>query len=302
MQTRYRHGWLFSLLLIVGVFLADQTICLARDVPQLAGRVNDNASMLSAPSRALLENQLAELEATDSTQIVVLTIDSLEGASVGGYAMQVVEDWKIGQQQVDNGALLLIAKTDRKIRIEVGYGLEGKLTDLVAGRIIDGIITPAFKQGKFDGGIVAGVSAMIGTVKGEYSSENLPVKTSKDQGRDPGGIVGVLIFGFIFMKGMAKKHAWIAACVGAVATPIAGFIFGFTAWPALLFFAGLGASIAFIAGMWPSSSVGHSSGIGGYIGGGGSRHSSGSFGGGSFGGSFGGGGGSFGGGGASGGW
>ena len=298
MQTRYKYGWLLSLLFLLCVFVVGQTICLASDVPKLSGRVNDYASMLSAASRALLDTQLAELETTDSTQIVVLTVDSLGGESVDGYAMQVVESWKIGQQQVDNGALLLIAKNDRKIRIEVGYGLEGKLTDLVAGRIIDGIITPDFKQGKFDQGIVAGVAAMIGTVQGEYSSENLPVNTSKADDSDPGGIIGVLIFGFIFMKGMAKKHSWIAACVGAVATPIAGLIFGFTAWPTLLFFAGLGASIAFIAGMWPNSSAGHSSGTGGYLGGGGSSRSSGSFGGGSFGG----GGGSFGGGGASGGW
>ena len=296
MQNRYKHGWFFSLLLLICAFLSGQTICLAKDVPQLGGRVNDNASMLSAASIEILDKQLAELEATDSTQIVLLTVDSLEGESVDGYAMQVVEAWKIGQQQFDNGALLLIAKNDKKIRIEVGYGLEGTLTDLISGRIIDGIITPAFKVGRFDQGIVAGVEAMIATVKGEYSSENLPAGKSKAEENDPGGIIAVLMFAFIFMKGIARKHSLVAVFVGAVVTPIAGFLFGFTAWPMLLFFSGLGAIIALIAGMSPNSSVGRSLRTGRSFGGRSGRSSGRSSN------RFGGGGGGFGGGGASGGW
>ncbi|MGB5444980.1 MAG: TPM domain-containing protein, partial [Psychromonas sp.] len=186
-----------------------------------------------------------------------------------------------------------IAKNDKKIRIEVGYGLEGKLTDLIAGRIIDGIITPAFKKGQFEQGIVAGIEAMIGTVRGEYNSENLPASNSNGNENDPGGIISVLIFVFIFLKGVAKKHSLVAAGVGAVVTPIAGFIFGFTAWPVLIIFAVLGTIIGLIAGMVPSSSLGRTLGRGRSSGSGRSGRSSGRFGGG---------GGGFGGGGASGGW
>ena len=308
MQTRYKYGWLFSVLFVLCLFVVGQTICLASDVPQLRGRVNDDANMLSATSRAQLDAQLAELEATDSTQIVVLTTNSLGGESVGGYAMKVVEAWKIGQGQFDNGALLLIAKKERKIRIEVGYGLEGKLTDSVAGRIIDGIITPAFKKGKFDGGIVAGVTAMIGTVRGEYSADNLPVaQTGNDS--DPGGIIGVVIFGFIFIRQFGGKHPKISTAIGAVVTPISALFFGVSALPPLIFFALFGGSIAFIASRVSASSKGRSkntvgrrrSSVGRTSG---AVLGSGGFGGGRSGGGggFSGGGGGFGGGGASGGW
>ena len=142
----------------------------ALQVPALKGRVNDYAGLLSQGTDEQLEAALAELERTDSTQIVVLTIPSLEGDSLEDFSIHVAEQWQIGQKGKDNGALLLVSKSDRKIRIEVGYGLEGKLTDLVCGRIIRNVIVPQFKMGHFDQGIIDGVAAIAGVVRGEYTA------------------------------------------------------------------------------------------------------------------------------------
>jgi uncharacterized protein len=140
----------------------------AFQVPPSQGYVTDLAGILSPDTKQQLEQFLSQFEASDSTQIVVLTIPSLEGETVESAALKVAESWRIGQKGKDNGALLLIAKEERKVRIEVGYGLEGRLTDLLAGRIIDQEITPRFKAGDFDGGVIAGVNAMVGAVRGEY--------------------------------------------------------------------------------------------------------------------------------------
>ncbi|MCF6179711.1 MAG: TPM domain-containing protein, partial [Geopsychrobacter sp.] len=117
------HISLFSLLIL----LLPLNL-LALEVPKLDGYVNDRAGVISAQTELKIESFLRSFEASDSTQLVVLTIDSLEGDSLEDYSLRVVDKWKIGQKGKDNGALLLIAKAEHKIRIEVGYGLEGKLT------------------------------------------------------------------------------------------------------------------------------------------------------------------------------
>ncbi len=144
------------------------TTVAAIEIPRLTGYVNDTAGMIPAATELKLEQYLEQFEQTDSTQIAVLTLPSLDGGEISDTALQVAEQWKLGQSGSDNGILLLIAKEERKIRIEVGSGLEGRLTDLLAGRIIDNEITPRFKQGDFNGGIVAGVVAMSQAVRGEY--------------------------------------------------------------------------------------------------------------------------------------
>jgi uncharacterized protein len=122
------------------------------DVPKLQGYVNDYAGMISPSVKSRIVEELRAFEQSDSTQIVLLTIPSLEGENIEEFGIKVAERWKIGQQQKDNGVLLIVSKEERKIRIEVGRGLEGKLTDLMAGRIIDQVITPRFRQGDFDAG------------------------------------------------------------------------------------------------------------------------------------------------------
>jgi uncharacterized protein len=133
----------------------------ALDVPKATGYINDRAGILSAETEQKLESFLRGFEQSDSTQIVVLTVGSLEGESLDEYALKVAESWGIGQERTDNGALLLIAKEERKVRIEVGYGLEGTLTDALSKVIIANAITPRFQAGNFGDGIARGVDDII---------------------------------------------------------------------------------------------------------------------------------------------
>jgi uncharacterized protein len=163
----------------------------ALEIPKLTGYVNDLAGVISPEIELKIENFLQEFEASDSTQLVILTIGSLEGDSLEEYSLRVAESWKIGQKEKDNGALLLIAKQERKVRIEVGYGLEGKLTDLLAGRIIDQEITPYFKAGDYDAGVIAGISSMAEAVRGEYKGTG---RTAKKKKRSSWGSLALLLF------------------------------------------------------------------------------------------------------------
>ena len=271
----------------------------ALEVPALKGRVNDFARILSPATVSQLESVLISLETTDSTQIVVLTIPSLEGASLEDVSLKTAEKYKIGQKEFDNGALLLIARDDRKLRIEVGYGLEGTLTDLVSGQIIRNIITPQFRKGNFDQGVIDGVGAMISTVKGEFQATPLSDYSSTGS-NDTGGLIMSLVFISFFFGSMFKANKLFAAAVGGAVSPIIGFLFFSLTGIALMALIPVGMIGGLIASILASSS-GTGRGGGGtggtYIGtGGGFGRSSGGFGG------FGGGGGGFGGGGASGGW
>jgi uncharacterized protein len=143
----------------------------ALDIPNLRGYVNDYADMISGSARTKLEEELKSFEQSDSTQLVILTIPSLEGETLEDYSIKVVEAWRLGQARKDNGILFLVSKNDRKMRIEVGRGLEGRLTDLMAGRIIDLVIKPRFKRGDFDGGFAAGVASLIDATRGEFRAE-----------------------------------------------------------------------------------------------------------------------------------
>ena len=271
----------------------------AREVPPLQGRINDLAGMLSPSAAHALEAALAELERTDATQIVVLTIPSLEGDSLEDFSLRVAETWRIGQKEHDNGALLLVAKKERKIRIEVGYGLEGTLTDLVSGRIIRNVITPEFRNGNFDRGILAGVSAMVGTVRGTYTAEEGARSPAKR--RTSGGGAGLfgLFAALLILNMLGRISKPLGAVAGGVIVPILGVallglgLIGFLVLIPVGLLTGL--FLGPLGGVLNSShSRYRSSGSGFWMGGGG-------FGGGGFGG-FSGGGGGFGGGGASGGW
>ncbi len=296
-----RHGTFLLLLLSFGLVLSRQPQgAYALAVPSLTARVNDFAGVLSPATRQQLEYVLADLEKTDSTQLAVLIIPTLDGENLEDFSLKVVEQWKLGQKNLDNGALLLIAKNDRKLRIEVGYGLEGVLTDLKSSRIIRDIITPQFRNGNFDQGVIDGVSAMIAVVRGEFN-----VQQVDDSGKGaPGDMAGFLIFLLfaIFNIGkMLSRNKLMAGTIGAVAAPVIGSLFLGPQWPILLALIPGGFLAAFLA----SSLLGNFSGPAGRGRGGNGGYSSGGFGGGGgFGGSggFGGGGGGFGGGGSSGSW
>lgn len=273
---------------------------LALEVPQLSQRVTDKARMLSSATVSQLDQVLSAFEQEESTQIAVLTIGSLQGAGLESFSLKVVENWQLGREDLDNGALLLIVRDDRKIRVEVGYGLEGSLTDLTAGRIIRNTITPQFKNGNFDQGVIDGVSAMIAAVRGEYTGE-LPQKKQGKQDE----VTGYIIFISFLLFNLGKifgRNKVLGGAVGAGVLPLITSLFIGFSWPLFLLLIPAGFLVGYLSSLLlarsPSSrrsgrSRNRNSGI-----------SRGGFGGGSFGGGggFSGGGGGFGGGGASGGW
>ena len=132
------------------------------------GYVSDFAGLMSPAVKANLEGQLRSFESQTSNQIVVATFPSLEEESLEDFSIRLAEQWKVGQKGKDNGAILLIFKNDRKVRIEVGYGLEGVLPDAICKLIIESEITPRFRQGRFDEGIQRAVEAMMAATKNEY--------------------------------------------------------------------------------------------------------------------------------------
>ncbi len=162
------------LILLFGVLVTVQS-AFALKIPKLIGRVNDYATVLTSDQKASFNNLLKEVETANSAQVVLLTINSLEGENLEDFSMTVAEKWKLGQKNKDNGVLLLIVVKDKKIRIEVGYGLEGVLTDLKCGYIIRQLIVPDFKKRNFYEGINEGLTAITGliTKKYEISSEQL---------------------------------------------------------------------------------------------------------------------------------
>jgi len=268
----------------------------AREVPGYKGYVNDYASMMSAETRAKLERELQAFDLSDSTQIAVLTIDSLDRDALEDFSIRVVDQWKIGRKGKDNGVLFLAVKNDRKLRIEVGRGLEHVLTDLAAGRIIDRVVAPLFKSGRFDAGFEAGVLAIIQTTRGEYKPEAGGRRGQGDGG--PPLLFKYLFFGIALIAFLGSNSKKLGVVAGCVLVPLMFFMGlpGVLGWPLLLLLIPLGGLGGLLLPLLLSGMMQHGR-RGGFYGGGG--FGGGGFGGGGFGG-FGGGG--FGGGGASGGW
>lgn len=185
------------------------TIQLARsiEIPYLSGRVNDYAQILSEDARELLSEKLREHEDSTTNQVVVLTLPSLQGESIEDFSNEVFNAWGLGQQGQDNGILIIVVPDERRMRIEVGYGLETSVPDIMAGRIIREVMTPRFRDGDFDGGILEGTQALIDILAGDelpaHTGSSEPVDSSSMSGLsdlDPGmSIIGRILFGaFIF--------------------------------------------------------------------------------------------------------
>jgi uncharacterized protein len=267
-------------------------------VPPLTGRVVDQTGTLSSDTVASLTQKLKDFEARKGSQIAVLIVPTTAPETIEQYSIRVAEAWKVGRKKVDDGAILLIAKNDHKLRIEVGYGLEGALTDVTAQRIIDEVITPKFKSGDFTGGISDGVDRIVGVVNGEPLPAPQP-EWQSFRGEDRYDILfnPLILFGMFAVGGVLRML--LGRLLGSVAI---GGVFGLVAWLAVgsLAVSVIAAFVAFAFAMF-AESVSSSNGRGGWVGGGGggsfSRSSSSSDRGG-----FSGGGGSFGGGGASGSW
>lgn len=163
--------------------------------PPLSGRVVDDADMLDAAQRQQLDAQLQAHENATGNQVVVVTLPDLDGYDIESYGYQLGRHWGIGQKGEDNGVLLIVAKEERKVRIEVGYGLEGTLTDAISANIIHTVILPQFRRGDFAGGIEQGVTAIIEALGGQYQ-----MRQRGGQGRadDREWVVGMFVF-FIFV-------------------------------------------------------------------------------------------------------
>ena len=275
-----RRLWLWSLGLrfarpgmaagLAAALLFSLAALAALDFPPLTGRVVDQANVMTPESRSELETKLKDLEDKSGIQLVVATVKSLQGGDIETYANELFRTWKLGQAQKNNGVLLLIAPNEHRVRIEVGYGLEGTLTDALSSVIISSAIVPRFKTGDFSGGISRGVDGIISVLSGDTSDWQRKVDVRQDDPEsDFDKLFPILFFLLILFicwylirnaGGGGPSSGGTARRAGPLFIPYGGSSWG-----------------------------------GGGFGGGG-------FGGGGFGGGFGGGGGSSGGGGASGGW
>ena len=291
------HNWASRLAGLLVLLLAVLTSAWGQDivpVPALKARVTDLTHTLTPDQSAQLEQKLAAFEARKGSQIAVLIVPTTKPEEIEQYSIRVAEQWKVGRKGVDDGAILLVAKDDRALRIEVGYGLEGALPDVTAKRIVSDIVVPHFKSGDFYGGIDAGVDAMIKVVDGEQLPSP-PAAQRPFDNIDGGKLHSLFIIGFIlvFVVGGILRSA-----LGRLpAAGVMGGILGVIAWfiASSLIAAVVVAIIAFVFTLASGSAGRGGLGRGGWGSGGWSGGSGG-------GGGFSGGGGGFGGGGASGRW
>ena len=284
------------LYLLAAVWIIGTSSSVAAALPQPAGYVTDEAGLLTPQQIASLDRTLSEYEQRTSNQIVVLTVKSLEGQDIESYSIAVAGAWKAGQKHKDNGAILIVAPNERRVRIEVGYGLEGVLTDAKSAQIIRNILVPRFQSGDYYGGINGAVAAMEAVIGGEFTAER---KT-----QEPVQQFFPILIMLLFFAGLIGLIHWTAGAatgsllaggfkmfaglggIGLIPAIVLGFLLGAVAPFFLkLFFGFYGGPVG--GGRWSGRS-----GFGGF----------GGLGGGGFGGGFSGGGGGFGGGGASGSW
>jgi uncharacterized protein len=276
------------LTLLATLLLVSQlTLAALVEVPVFSAHVVDLTQTLSASQQSALEEKLRNYQETKGSQIAVLLVPTTQPEAIEQYAIRVADEWKVGRKNIDDGILVLIAKDDRKMRIEVGYGLEGAVTDLYAKRIISEIMTPYFKQGDFAGGLDAATNQLISLIDGEP----LPAPTKQHGNADQlEGMMPLLLFGGL-ISGMMLRGVFGTFFGSALNGGLIGTI---------VFFVGLsivGAGVLGVIAFFFTIMMGNR-GVNGY----GVYPTSGGFGG-SLGGGFGGGmGGGFGGGGASGSW
>lgn len=292
---RQAWWWAWSLAFVLAFSLAFACL-LARAqiaVPPLAGHVTDQTGTLTAEQHAHLEKALSAFEARKGSQLAVLLVPTTAPEAIEQYALRVADVWKLGRKQVDDGLILLVAKDDRAVRIEVGYGLEGSVSDITSKRIISETILPRFRQGDFYGGIEAGMTQIMRVVDGERlpaPARSSPASAQNWRQYAPALLIVMLAAGGVLRSLMGRPLG--ALVTGLLVTAVAWFLIG-TLVMALL--AGAAAMLFTLVGGGLMRA-----GPGGWIGGG-SRGGGDSMGG-LGGGGFRGGGGSFGGGGASGRW
>lgn len=290
--------WILLLYTGLVICLYAGSLQAAPEFPKLTGRVVDTANLLSTSVERKLSQQLKSHEDKTTNQVVVVTVNSLQGMDIADYGYQLGRHWGIGQVDDNNGVLLIVAPKQRKVRIEVGYGLEGTLTDALSKQIIDFDIVPWFKKKDYPGGIQSGARAILGTLSGTYDA-TATKRSSQMKDQRLGMFLGIVLCAFvigqiltIFLNATISTVMVFAGSFG-IGAFLSGFAFGL-----------LAAVVSTVIHLFNlASNFGGGGGYGGgYTSGGYYGRSSGGYSGGSYGGGFSGGGGSFGGGGASGGW
>ena len=231
------------------------------EIPELSHRVTDLTATLSIQQATALENRLAAFEAEKGSQIAILIVPTTQPEDIAQFGIRVAEAWKVGRKNVDDGVILIVAKEDRKLRLEVGYGLEGAIPDAIAKRVIAETITPFFKIGDYAGGIDAGVTQLMQLIEGE----TLPVPDNVPSARLNEGtfmfiLFGGLIAGFVLSAMMGRVMGGMLAGLGTGA--VAALFFGLSFAVVLI-----GLMVFFIVG------VRHRGGGGGSFGGGGASGS-----------------------------
>lgn len=295
----------------------------ALEVPYLSGRVNDQAGLLSASASQAVEAKLKDFEARTGHQVAVLTLGSLEGEPLEDFSLKVSRTWALGRKGQNDGVLFLISKSDRKLRIEVGHGLEGSIPDALAGRIIQNEVVPRFRAGDFEGGVTAGVDAIVAAADGKYSPP--PESDLRDRLQDGDAGIGMGLLEKIMMSAFVFSILGLFEVVGITAPGVGWFLYFFlipfwAAFPMAIWGAKIGMGFLmthligfpFVKFMLPHTAFGKNFSQKGnkvYYGssqiftiGGGSGSSGGGWSSGGSSGGFSGGGGSFGGGGSSGSW
>src|SRR5688572_12004333 len=209
-------AWLWPLLLVLAVsaFAQDTPV----PVPALTAPVTDLTQTLTAEQRSALENRLRAYEAQKGTQVAVLIVPTTQPETIEQYSIRVADEWKIGRKEPEDGVILLVAKNDRAVRIEVGTGLEGALPDVLASRIISQVIVPRFRAGDFAGGIDEAITRVLAVIEGEPLPEPEPERPSS---RAPGGIGNALpvLLMFVFvgsgiLRGMLGRVGGAGATAG----------------------------------------------------------------------------------------
>lgn len=218
--------------LVFFAFLSVATTLFALDVPPLTGRVVDSAHVLQAADVDWLTAALTAHEEKTGNQVAVLIVPSLEGEALEEYSHRVATSWKLGQRGIDNGVLLLIAVKERRLRIEVGYGLEGTLTDLRSAHIIRGEIVPRFRVGDMSGGVRAGTEAILKTIEGTYEAKDQPaVPRSRASASDAlqlvfvGVVVGFLA-GIVLSQGLRRTRALFGSLLAYLVAQSASIVLG----------------------------------------------------------------------------
>lgn len=222
------------LIVFVGILLSPLQ-AIALDVPPLTGRIVDLAHVLPPHEFDLLTAQLKTHEEKTGNQVAVLILPSLEGESVEEYSHRVATTWKLGQKGTDNGVLLLIALKERKLRIEVGYGLEGILTDLRSAHIIRNEIVPRFKAGDIPAGVRAGTEAILHTIEGSYHAQESPsegIKPGQETSALQYVIIGIIVgflAGIVLSQGLRKTRALLGSVLTFMVAQLASIPWGLVA-------------------------------------------------------------------------